>query len=162
PGTVPPIPPVPNCPPCPEPEDTIGGPCGLYFRGELLYLKPRRIDPFAMITTQVSATTLVTSMFDYDTNYHLAYRLCGGYLDKSGWLFMGEYTRFKNTVGNEVFVNDTTTSSLQYVGPGLLGSLVSLSPGALSAQWDLNYQTLDIMVGAVYSPSCCLDIIVTG
>lgn len=162
PGTCPPIPPVPNCPPPPEPECTPGGASGLFFRSEILYMKPRRIDPVALLTTQIDPTTSGSALFNYDTNYHLAYRLGGGYLDRSGWLFLGEYTRFKDTVSNQVLVNDTTASSLQYVGPGLLGSLINLQPGALSAQWNLNYQTLDVSVGAVVSPSTVLDVIISG
>lgn len=139
------------------------GPSGFVVMGELLWLKMRRNDP-VVLTQNIAGNTTTGDLVDYDTEYSVGFRAGGGYLARSGWLFTAMYTRYKdNSIGQTFTANAPGgEQSILYVGPGVFASDIQFSEGRLNVGWEFDYQTLDLMVGSVISPSSCLDIIVNG
>ena len=141
------------------------GPCGWVFSGEVLALRMRRQDPLVLVTNLDQETGNISGdLIDYDTSYQIGFRAGVGYLARSGWLFSANYTRFVDTSKTQTFSVDSPdgSNSVLYVGPGVFDTDIQFSEGTLQTQWKMDYQTLDLMLGAVISPSSCLDIIVNG
>lgn len=166
-----------SCNPCgpiiggctpPDCEIETSGSCGWFTTGELMYLKMRRNDPVALFRLTTGTPGIdaqdVGALEGYTSTYDFAFRVGGGYLASSGWIFSANYTRFKDTSEAQRFVSDDPSgnTSILYVGPGVLGSAYQFTQGVLESQWQFDYQTIDVQAGAVYSPSSCLDMIVSG
>lgn len=140
------------------------GPCGFVVMGEALWLKMRRQDPIVLQTYTNFDGNTYGALSDYQTDYEFGFRVGGGYLARSGFLFTAMYTRFESSSKTQTFEVDSPdgSSSILYVGPGVFASDLQFSQGVLQTKWEYNYQTLDLMMGAVISPSSCMDIIVNG
>jgi hypothetical protein len=167
-----------GCECCEEPE-CVEGVGGLMLWGEGLYFKLRRTDfTFAFtqvvtdpVTTAVDAFTFETG---YDTDYATDFRAGVGYLGESGWMFTSIYTHFDDSSNVQSFtvpaVEDApanTVVALNYNGPGYFNgiSIESTEAGitsTLTASWDFELDTVDLMAGHVWSPTDYLDVIVSG
>jgi hypothetical protein len=141
------------------------GPCGFVFSGEFLALRMRRQDPLVLVTVVDQDTSFeVGDLIDYDTQFQPAFRAGLGYLARTGWLFTANYTWFDDRSKTQTFAVDSPdgSASILYVGPGVFDTDLQFTQGVMQTQWKMEYQTLDLMLGAVLSPSSCLDLIVSG
>lgn len=156
-------PPVFPCPAPAAPECDQAGMSGVLSFGEVLWMRPRRSEPSMLIGSTVG-TFNVSSAVPYESDYSLAYRVGGGVLGKGGFLLTGTYTRYKDIVSQQAFFNSDQTgaNTLQFVGPGILGVTGTPNPAIVTPTWELDYSTVDIMAGGVFSPSGCLDLIFGG
>lgn len=152
----------------PDCEIETSGACGFFTTGEFMFMKMRRNDPVALFRSTTGTPGIdardTGALAGYSSTYNGAFRVGAGYLASSGWLFSANYTRFKDTSEPQRFTSEDPSgnTSILYVGPGVLGSAYQFTQGALESQWQFDYQTIDLQVGAVYSPSSCLDVILNG
>jgi hypothetical protein len=166
PETLAPVPPAPYPVPPRRVDDdcgcNYGGPCGWFGTGEVLWLRPRRRDPVAL-TSFTDGVTTTNAFTAYDGEFGAAYRVGGGFLTRGGWVFQSEYTQYKDQVAQQSF-EDNPSITLTYTGPGQLinTSTTGVVGGLLATSWSLQFRTVDIMGGAVFSPSEYLDLIVLG
>jgi hypothetical protein len=153
-----------NC----QPDETTTGASGFITTGELFWMRMRRNDP-VLLVRQTSGTPGVDLRDDgaavgYGTNHTIGFRVGGGYLCSNGLFFTVNYTRYREATNPQVFTSENVdnTTTLLYVGPGLLGSALPINQGVVQTGWDFDFQTVDLIGGAVFSPSSILDVIVQG
>jgi hypothetical protein len=151
----PPPPPQPDCGPCNE--------CGPLWIGEFLFLRASRRDP--VIQAQlVEDITSFNSLIAYDADHEYAYRVGGGWLTEGGWLFLATYMQFTDNLSDQIYFNPDPTGSfsLTYVGPGQLLNSTLAQPGFIISSWNLQFRSVDIFFGGVFSPTNYLDIVAGG
>jgi hypothetical protein len=149
-------------------DETTTGASGFITTGELFWMRMRRNDP-VMLIRQTSGTVGVDlrddgALVGYGSNHTIGFRVGGGYLCSNGLFYFVNYTRYRDANSPQLFFSDNTnnTTTLLYVGPGLLGSALPINQGLVQVGWDYDFQTVDLLGGAVFSPSSILDVIVQG
>jgi hypothetical protein len=170
PGTLSPtIPPV-CCPPEP-PACTTCNESGFFAYGDLLVLRARQSNPVAVLqrVDEFFFPALInSSVVQWNTDHTGGWRAGGGYLCDNGWLFTCTFTQYKDLVSKQSFtVPDLSlegaTFNVIYVGPGQLSGRAEGDIGStLTASWNLQLRTVDILVGTVFSPSDSLDLTISA
>jgi hypothetical protein len=162
PGIAAPVVPAP-CPPAPPIPDAT--PCndhGFVSFGDILWLRASRRDPIAYQQFS-SGNATFANLTGSDTDHELGYRAGGGWLTEGGWLFLATYTQYKDLISELVFPhNGALDYVVGYTGPGQLLSQTLDTTGTLFTSWNLQYRTLDVFAGVVFTPSCYLDLTVGG
>lgn len=162
PSTCAPVVPAPCPPPPPQPECAPDA-CGLLVSGDILWLRPSRRDPAAILQFN-SGFTSNNSLVGYDGDHELAYRVGAGWLTENSWIFTASYTQFKDLVASQYFFNDDPSGAftITYIGPGQLLNSTLAQPGFLATSWNLQFRTIDVFCGGCYSPTHYLDLVAGG
>ncbi|HMP02910.1 MAG TPA: Lpg1974 family pore-forming outer membrane protein [Gemmatales bacterium] len=149
-------------------DETTTGASGILTTGELFWMRMRRNDP-VLLVRQISGggggeLRDDGALTGYGTSHTIGFRVGGGYLCQNGLFYTVTYTRYRDSNAPQVFVseNPENTTSMLYVGPGVLGSAVTITQGVVQTGWDYDFQTVDLQAGAVFSPTSILDVIVQG
>lgn len=155
PGVAAPIPPPPMPPyPCRDEECTVG-PSGLILTGDAFWLRPRRSDPVAILN-RGNETEFNAIGINNDTHFGFGFRAGVGYLDESGFFVTGTFTYFDHRVANNLIV-PADGQFAAYFEPGGFFSEAGFGE-QLRTSWDFQFQSVDIMSGAVFCPGDAVEI----
>ena len=168
PGTMAPTVPPLCCPPEPA-SCTSCNATGPYLTGEVITIRARQANPFAVLQRVSETVPQVTTsdLIQFNTDHTWGYRLGGGFLCDDGWIFQATYTQYKDLVSTQTLVvadvGPAASFNITYTGPGQLsGTHVNETGATLFADWSLQLHTVDLVFGTVFSPSECLDLTVTA
>ncbi len=143
------------------------GPSGFIMEGGLTFYHVRRSDPSILFQTTVDSTT-TSVQSDYQHGVGVGFFVGAGYLTKDGWFGMLTWRQYTDTISQDRFVNDgfDPNLSIQYIGPGPLGSgagggdiLGDPPGGSIERTFGFDWTNIDAMGGTVISPAKCLDVI---